>query len=207
MSEPGGGAGEARERPQGDGAAGVPVTTDGTAGVPVTTGALARRLGVSPTTLRTWDRRYGLGPTRREPGRHRRWSERDIAVVEEMGRLTSLGVPPSDAARTALTRGSEARAGSGAGAGSGSGSGPAPGAGPGPLVRQRRGLSRAAVRLDAPAVQDLLADAVARHGLVAAWQEIMVPTLHAVGRKWEEAGDRYVEVEHLLSWQVSRTLH
>ncbi len=28
-----------------------------------------------------------------------------------------------------------------------------------------------------------------------------------MGRKWEEAGDRYVEVEHLLSWHVSRTLH
>jgi hypothetical protein len=35
----------------------------------------------------------------------------------------------------------------------------------------------------------------------------MVPTLHAVGRKWESAGDRYVEVEHLLSWQISRVLH
>lgn len=75
------------------------------------------------------------------------------------------------------------------------------------FVRQRRGLSRAAVRLDAPAVQELLAESVERHGLVAAWQEVMVPTLHAVGRKWEEAGDRYVEVEHLLSWHVSRTLH
>lgn len=32
----------------------------------LTTGALARRLGVSPTTLRSWDRRYGLGPAVRE---------------------------------------------------------------------------------------------------------------------------------------------
>lgn len=56
-------------------------------------------------------------------------------------------------------------------------------------------------------MQDLLNDAVESHSLVTAWQEVMVPTLHAVGRKWEEAGDRYVEVEHLLSWHVSRTLH
>ncbi|MBM7172105.1 MerR family transcriptional regulator [Streptomyces sp. G44] len=170
----------------------------------VTTGALARRLGVSPTTLRTWDRRYGLGPAAREPGRHRRWSERDIAVVEEMGRLTSQGVPPADAARAALRHGPgptasrmpsprrTARSGEGA---------------PDTFVRQRRGLSRAAARLDAPVVQDLLSEAVERHGLIAAWQQVMVPTLHAVGRKWEEAGDRYVEVEHLLSWHVSRTLH
>jgi MerR family transcriptional regulator, light-induced transcriptional regulator len=35
---------------------------------------------------------------------------------------------------------------------------------------------------------------------------VLVPTLHAVGRKWESSGDRYVEVEHLLSWHVSSVL-
>ncbi|WP_346427654.1 B12-binding domain-containing protein [Streptomyces sp. AcE210] len=44
------------------------------------------------------------------------------------------------------------------------------------------------------------------HGVVAAWEELMMPTLHAVGRKWESSGDRYVEVEHLLSWHVSTAL-
>lgn len=34
----------------------------------LTTGAVARRLGVSPTTLRSWDRRYGLGPAVRAEG-------------------------------------------------------------------------------------------------------------------------------------------
>ncbi|MEU3741500.1 MerR family transcriptional regulator [Streptomyces sp. NPDC032198] len=186
----------------------------------LTTGALARRLGVSPTTLRTWDRRYGLGPARRDAGHHRRWSERDVAMVEEMGRLTSSGVPPAEAAHAALKL---IDAGSGADPAPDTGAGPAPvravvprprrparpAATPSPdtFVRRRRGLSRAAVRLDAPAVQDLLDDAVESHSLITAWQEVMVPTLHAVGRKWEEAGDRYVEVEHLLSWHVSRTLH
>ncbi len=50
----------------------------------LTSGALARRLGVSPTTLRSWDRRYGIGPEVRGDGRHRRWSPRDVAVLEEM---------------------------------------------------------------------------------------------------------------------------
>ena len=36
-------------------------------GLPVA--AVARRLGVAPATLRTWDRRYGLGPTSTPPGR------------------------------------------------------------------------------------------------------------------------------------------
>jgi methanogenic corrinoid protein MtbC1 len=74
-------------------------------------------------------------------------------------------------------------------------------------VRQEcRGLARAAVRLDAPAVEERLAGAVERYGVTVAWQEVLVPTLHAVGRKWESSGDRYVEVEHLLSWHVSTAL-
>lgn len=128
-----------------------------------------------------------------------------------MGRLTSSGVPPAEAAHQALKLLDPDVA---------SGTAPGPASVPRPrrrarqarlspdtFVRRQRGLSRAAVRLDAPTMQDLLDDAVESHSLVTAWQEVMVPTLHAVGRKWEEAGDRYVEVEHLLSWHVSRTLH
>ncbi|GAB7110835.1 MerR family transcriptional regulator [Streptomyces phaeofaciens JCM 4814] len=171
----------------------------------LTTGSLARRLGVAPTTLRSWDRRYGIGPAVRADGRHRRWRPSDVAVLEAMCRLTSSGVPPAEAARAAKE-------------GAGRPVGDAPGAvrertraaGALPLggdVRQEcRGLARAAVRLDAPAMAEQLDEAVERHGLTVAWQEVMVPTLHAVGRKWASSGDRYVEVEHLLSWHVSTTL-
>ncbi len=34
----------------------------------LTVAAVARRLGVAPATLRTWDRRYGLGPSEHTPG-------------------------------------------------------------------------------------------------------------------------------------------
>ncbi|MEU3690453.1 MerR family transcriptional regulator [Streptomyces narbonensis] len=174
----------------------------------VTTGAVARRLGVSPTTLRSWDQRYGIGPAAREDGRHRRWSPADIAVLEAMCRLTTSGVPPAEAARVALAdaghQPSPARApGVAAPAG-------APGSGNGlPLDgvhREFRGLARAAVRLDSPTMETLLRELVAAHGLVTSWEEVMAPTLHAVGRKWESSNDRYVEVEHLLSWHISTTL-
>ncbi|MBZ3901405.1 MULTISPECIES: MerR family transcriptional regulator [Streptomyces] len=176
----------------------------------LTSGALARRLGVSPTTLRSWDRRYGIGPAVRADGRHRRWTPRDVAMVETMCRLTSAGLPPAEAARAAKestdrageeTRG--ARVSDGERAARVSEPGPPP---PRDVRDECRGLARAAVRLDAPAVADQLAGAVARHGLTVAWQEVMVPTLHAVGRTWASSGDRYVEVEHLLSWHVSTAL-
>ncbi|MCX4767480.1 cobalamin B12-binding domain-containing protein [Streptomyces sp. NBC_01275] len=171
----------------------------------LTTGALARRLGVAPTTLRSWDRRYGIGPAVRADGRHRRWRPGDVAVLETMCRLTSSGVPPAEAARAARAGASHPAAEAVGAVREGS---RAAGALPlGGDVRQEcRGLARAAVRLDAPAVAEQLAGAVERHGLTVAWQEVMAPTLHAVGRRWTSSGDRYVEVEHLLSWHVSTTL-
>ncbi|WCD90935.1 HTH-type transcriptional repressor CarH [Streptomyces xanthophaeus] len=71
---------------------------------------------------------------------------------------------------------------------------------------EARGLARAAVRLDADAVENILHTALIDHGCITAWEEIIGPTLHAVGRKWASAGERYVEVEHLLSWLVSTAL-
>ena len=64
--------------------------------------AVARRLGVAPATLRTWDRRYGLGPSEHSAGAHRRYSDDDVARLMVMRRLALDGVAPVDAARSAL---------------------------------------------------------------------------------------------------------
>ncbi|WP_257136424.1 MerR family transcriptional regulator, partial [Streptomyces sp. st170] len=74
----------------------------------LTTGAVARLLGVAPTTLRSWDRRYGIGPAARQDGRHRRWTGADIAALRNMCALTSAGLPPAEAARTVLAGASAA---------------------------------------------------------------------------------------------------
>ncbi|MFI8101223.1 MerR family transcriptional regulator [Streptomyces sp. NPDC086023] len=193
--------------------------TEGSPGV--STGAVARRLGVSPTTVRSWEQRYGMGPAVREGNRHRRWMPADVAMLEEMCRLTSSGIPPAEAARAAVALRRRLDADEPAepaprppqhadGPESVPRRRPQGGAGGGlPLGRVRqecRGLARAAVRLDGPAMEGLLQEAMRAHGLVTAWEEVMAPTLHAAGRKWEAAGDRYVEVEHLLSWHVSTVL-
>ncbi|MEV7734555.1 MerR family transcriptional regulator [Streptomyces sp. NPDC088921] len=178
----------------------------------LTTGEVARRLGVAPTTVRSWDRRYGLGPTAHTGGRHRRWTAVDVARLERMCALTATGLPPAEAARLALdeagpqapaphvtsvrsalpTARGRSRAGTGLRLGD---------------VRQEcKGVARAALRLDAAALDGLLSAAIEEHGLVAAWSEVIMPTLQAVGRKWETSGERYVEVEHFLSWHVSGVL-
>ncbi|MDY0813948.1 MerR family transcriptional regulator [Kitasatospora purpeofusca] len=182
------------------------------------TGGVAQHLGVSPTTVRSWERRYGIGPADRRAGHHRRWSPQDIAVLEAMCRLTARGVPPGEAARAALARRAADNAGPvGDGTGTGTGTGPedapadrAPGASRtlrvGAVSPECRGLARAAVRLDAPEITGILRGAVERLGVVDAWTEVMMPALQAVGRKWAVDGERFVEVEHLLSWHVSSVL-
>jgi DNA-binding transcriptional MerR regulator len=178
----------------------------------LTTGEVARRLGVAPTTVRSWDSRYGLGPTARTGGRHRRWTAVDVARLERMCALTATGLPPAEAARLALDEAGRQA--------------PAPQVGPvrpplpadrgrsragtglrlGDVRQECKGVARAALRLDAAALDGLLSAAIEEHGLVAAWSEVIMPTLQAVGRKWETSGERYVEVEHFLSWHVSGVL-
>ncbi|MFD5466616.1 MerR family transcriptional regulator [Kitasatospora sp. NPDC127059] len=185
--------------------------------VGLSTGSVARRLGVSPTTIRSWERRYGIGPASREAGHHRRWSPEDIAVLEAMCRLTARGVPPGEAAHAALAgrdvtrdRPQAARPGPQTSSRGNARSGYGPGGGRalqvGTVRPECRGLARAAVRLDAAEVTRILREAVDSLGVIDAWTEVMMPALRAAGRKWAADGEQYVEVEHLLSWHVSSAL-
>jgi len=206
----------------------------------LTPGATARLLGVAPSTLRSWDHRYGVGPRERSPGGHRRYSPDDVARLRELCRLVGEGFPPASAARLALDRsppvpaprraepspvgGAGALPGGGAGGGDqgadraaagGTGAGTSaarPGWRPGgdtlPLGHAAptlQGIARAAMRLDSELVETLLEEALERHGVVAVWEELAMPLLYGMGRKWEDTL-RYVEVEHLLSWCVSSAL-
>lgn len=67
--------------------------------------AAARRLGIAPATLRTWDRRYRIGPTGHVPGRHRRYSPEDLARLELMQHALLRGASPGEAARYARAAG------------------------------------------------------------------------------------------------------
>jgi len=197
------------------------VHEDGRVGVGtgVTTGALARKLGISPTTLRSWDRRYGLGPAARIEGHHRRWSAEDVAMVQEMCHLTAQGVPPAEAARAAKDWAAEVRTAVEAPSAavphpltaiaepSSDSSPTAPDTPSDPDWRRRcKGIARAALRMDADAVHEQITAAIESYGVLIAWEEVITPTLLSIGRKWESSDDKYVEVEHLLSWHVSVAL-
>ncbi len=164
--------------------------------------AVAHRLGVAPATLRTWDRRYGLGPSGHTAGAHRRYSTSDLVRLETMRRLIMGGVPPGEAARVA----------SGPPSVSPGPAAPLPGfdgrlAGGGPVGQVLamagadaavRGLGRAAMALDTESVSDMLREQVARHGVLHTWDHVLCPVLVAVGARWAATGEG-VEVEHSLS--------
>lgn len=176
---------------------------------PLTVSAVAHRLGVAPATLRTWDRRYGLGPTEHAAGAHRRYSPRDVARLQTMRRLTLHGVPPAAAAQAALEVeplvGARER--------------PLPDRetrlqaqpGGGRVLRMPgaeaavRGLGRAAMALDATAVTEAVRAELARRGVTETWDEVLRPVLAAVGARWAATGQG-VEVEHLLSDCVTTAL-
>lgn len=165
----------------------------------LTPGAAARLLGVAPTTLRSWDRRYGVGPRERSPGGHRRYSPADVARLRELCRLVGEGMPPAEAAQQALAPAPiplpavpEPRSGGGA-------------LPLGAVSPTLQGVARAAMRMDSDLVERLLQSAVESRGTVAAWEDLAMPLLYGMGRKWEDT-QRFVEVEHLLSWSVSSVL-
>ncbi|TDD80362.1 MerR family transcriptional regulator [Actinomadura rubrisoli] len=160
-------------------------------------GAVAQRLGVAPSTLRTWDRRYGIGPTRRSTGTHRRYTPADVARLEAMQRLILAGAPPGEAARVALD-GPSGGPSSPRGHGAGGNRVPVGGTTAGSDGAEVRGLARAAMALDAPAMARAARTALGRDGVVRAWNGLFVPVLDGIGRKHAATGG-CVDVEHLLS--------
>lgn len=171
----------------------------------LTVAAVAHRLGVAPATLRTWARRYGLGPSEHTAGAHRRYTAADLTRLQTMRRLTLEGVPPGEAARVALAQPLVASVADDAPLPDREGRlGPRRG-GPGGRVLALpgadgvvRGLGRAAMALDAHAVTAIVREEVARHGVLHTWDHVLRPVLVAVGARWAATGEG-VEVEHLLS--------
>jgi len=157
--------------------------------------SVARRLGVAPSTLRTWDRRYGLGPSRHTDGRHRRYGSSDIGRLELMQRALLRGASTAEAARYALEQMPR------------SGAQQPPEAEPVPEPeedgqevpsRLARRLSTAALAMDVGAVQRMLAETIAELGVLPAWTGVLEPVLSALGARWRgvSAG---AEVEYLLA--------
>lgn len=184
--------------------------------------AVARRLGVAPATLRTWARRYGLGPSAHVAGAHRQYSTDDLARLVVMRRLTLEGVSPAEAARVAVSTEVDRAVSPRSGV-------EAPWAvhrrlrpledrseGAAPTARddrvRERYAAQAAALLEAARELDTLTCAnqvghmLAEHGVADAWTHVLAPTLAATGDSWGQGGD-WIAAEHVLSDAVVSELH
>ena len=163
---------------------------------PLTVAAVARRLGVAPATLRTWDRRYGLGPSEHSSGEHRRYNGSDIARLTLMRKLVIAGVSPAEAAQRALAFDGEVS--------------------PESLtnsitsdvaVREElvETLIRAARAYDRNFIEELLRSELSARGITNTWNEVLVPLLIIIGDEWADSGTG-IETEHLVSEIIKRLL-
>lgn len=157
--------------------AGPPPVPD-TAGFTVR--AVAERLGIPTATLRSWNRRYEIGPTGHRPGRHRLYSQDDIDRLRRMLRLIEEGATPGGAAAALRPRAAE----------------------PG----DRESLLASAFRLDYRAATDQLNAHIEAYGVVDTWERLCRPVFADIVAR-QESGEGCIDVEHLLSWCITAALH
>ncbi len=141
---------------------------------------VAERIGIPTATLRSWNRRYGIGPQQDRPGRHRLYTEADIAVLTRMVDLIRAGATPAGAAATAR--------------------------GPALSLGDKAALLTAAFALESRAVCALLDNHLRDYGVIDTWDRLCRPAFaDIVARQLD--GEGCVDVEHLLSWCIIATLH
>ncbi|WP_066373184.1 MerR family transcriptional regulator [Herbidospora mongoliensis] len=158
-------------------------------------GAVARRFGLPAPTLRTWDQRYGLGPSLRTAGGHRRYTELDVQRIQEMHRLVRAGAPASEAAEAALKIrrvGTESR--------------PVlePPVRPEPVYSTSH-VARAALMLDSWFVAAALETWLRDQGVANTWNHLVIPVFAAISRRQDDTGAG-IDIEHLFSERVLAAL-
>lgn len=159
----------------------------------LTVAAVARQIGVAPATLRTWDRRYGLGPSEHNDGEHRRYCPGDVARLMTMRRLIVAGVSPAEAAEQARNFKGVIKVKK--------------------IVKEFEvreevvdALYKALQSFDRAFIEETLAHEIAEYGVEGAWSDVIVPTLFLIGQDWETE-QKGIEVEHLFSEILKRTMH
>lgn len=162
----------------------------------LTVAAVARRLGVAPATLRTWDRRYGLGPSEHSSGEHRRYNAADLARLTLMRKLVIAGVSPAEAAQRALAYDEISSAENLTNAISRD-----------ITVREElvEALMRAARAYDRNFLEEVLRSEMSARGVANTWTEVIVPLLILIGEEWADSGEG-IETEHLVSEVIKRLL-
>lgn len=148
-----------------------------------TVSVVARTLNIPVATLRSWNQRYGLGPSRHSPGERRYYTPSDVAMLRRMVDLVHAGVAPVNAAKAAHAA-----------------------TDPEPAPEDAVPVLAAADRLDAAELLAVFTAHFARFGVVCTWNRLCRPVFaDIVDRQAHELG--LIDVEHVLSWAITTGLH
>jgi DNA-binding transcriptional MerR regulator len=154
--------------------------------------------GVSVELIRAWERRYGVLSPRRTPSGYRVYTERDVAVLKRLKRLTDEGVAISDAAQQLPRILADLEAGP-------------PEAvepvevSPSAVAEWRAAVVAAAEAFDQARVSAVLDEVLAALPPLKAFEEVLAPVQREVGERWH-AGTLSVAQEHLVSQVVRARL-
>lgn len=151
--------------------------------------AAAERVGVSVSTLRSWEARYGLAPHGRTRGGHRRYTASDIARLQRLNQLIRQGIPTGAAAVTVQTQQSGSR----------------PRSRTNSEDSPHKRLLAAIDTLQTASVQRLAYRLLSEQGTVTAWSQTFIPLLQQLGRTWAVSGTG-VECEHLAAEAIHAAL-
>lgn len=168
----------------------MPPTDEGTSTSSVrdivrSVGALAEELGLPASTIRTWERRYGMTPSVHTPGGHRRYSPSDVERLRFMLQLVQQGIGPAEAAATVKrSRPGASRLTIGH-----------TGETVEPWIDD---VVKAASGFDTATLSTAVRSVVDAHGAAEAWNHYLGPLLRRVGQEWS-SGSVGVEAEHLVS--------
>ena len=147
----------------------------------------AARVGIPVPTLRSWERRYGLGASVRTDGGHRRYSAADLQTLLRARALIQSGMATS----AAIVRALEVRR---------------PDDTAPPKNRDAQQAFVTAVdRLDPAPAARAANSILQRLGVVRAWDEFFAPHLQQRGRTWERTRHG-VEQEHLAAGVLQAAL-
>lgn len=144
------------------------------------------RTGVPATTLRQWERRYGLPMPERSDAGYRLYADDDLGDIRAMKAHVEDGVPASRAAAMVKERGR-------------------PEAGPRPVDALRVDLVAALVALDDDRADRVLSEAHALHTVEAVVLELLGPAMVDLGKLWHD-GKVATTTEHFASSYVNGRL-
>jgi DNA-binding transcriptional MerR regulator len=132
----------------------------------LTISAVSEQIGVTRVTLRSWQRRYGLGPSRVTAGGHRRYTPTDVERLRSVRRLITAGIPTGEAIRAVLARTAAAFP-------------PAHHDITATESHEARRFASAVLDLDGPTSRRLLREHVRRAGIAHTWELLLRPALLA----------------------------